>query len=223
VNSSLLPVHVRFLFVFTLSLGRTLPVVFLAEQKHKILRLVAISVYTFALMAYSSRAVANFLLDLASANSASIDPLKMQKLVYFAHGWHLALRDQPLLREPVEAWDHGPVIYDLYREFKRWGSGPIREPVLLVGSGGVLTVPSLDAECIWEPNADGVKSIIRRVWDVYSKWDGLQLSTLTHRAGTPWASIRSKYPDERSVEIPNEEIKRFFKAQASRSAPNVTA
>lgn len=168
-------------------------------------------------MAYSAKAVANYLLELATHRHASIDPLKMQKLVYFAHGWHLALRDQPMLRDSVEAWEHGPVIPDLYHEFKRWGSWPIKQPATKF-DGARLFTPSLDAECVWDTDAADAKNVIGRVWDVYAKYSGLQLSTLTHQSGTPWADTRMQHPGKRDVDIPDDLIKAFFKAQATRNA-----
>lgn len=157
---------------------------------------------------YSAKAVANYLLAIAS----TIDHLTMHKLVYFAHGWHLALRDAPLMRDSVEAWDHGPVIPDLYHEFKRWGSGPIRQPATTVDrSGRGLIIPSLDAECVWESDPDDAKKIIAKIWDVYGKYDGLQLSAMTHRPGTPWAAIKALHPGKRDIDIPDELIQQFFK------------
>jgi uncharacterized phage-associated protein len=183
--------------------------------KHKLLRTSNDS-YMLCSMAYTAKAVANYLLDLAASQGTTLDPLKIQKLVYFSHGWHLALRDQPLLRDSVEAWAHGPVIPDLYHEFKRWGSGPIQRAAVAFHGARPVT-PSLDAECVWDTNADDAKTIIRRVWDVYGKWDGLQLSTLTHQAGTPWAQTRAKNPGKQNIDIPDELIKAFFKSQATRN------
>ena len=53
--------------------------------------------------------------------------LKLQKLVYYAQAWHLALRDVPLFEEDFEAWVHGPVIPALYQEYKKFGWRPILE------------------------------------------------------------------------------------------------
>ncbi|MBQ1165829.1 DUF4065 domain-containing protein, partial [Streptomyces sp. A73] len=45
---------------------------------------------------------------------APMSALKLQKLCYFASGYHLAWEGRPLFREPFEAWANGPVVYDLY-------------------------------------------------------------------------------------------------------------
>lgn len=169
--------------------------------------------YILTVMAYSAQAVANYFLHIADEIGEGIDPLKMQKLVYFAHGWHLALQDAPLLRDSVEAWQYGPVIPALYHEFKQWGNNPIRRPATrLDPTGTTLAIPTLDSECVWD-NADAAKAVIRRVWEVYSKFTGLQLSAMTHQPNSPWAQTRALHPGKRDVDIPDEAIKAFFKAR----------
>ena len=53
--------------------------------------------------------------------------MKMQKLVYLAHGWHLAIHDRPLISENFEAWPYGPVEEDLYHIFKPYRDAPITD------------------------------------------------------------------------------------------------
>ena len=67
-------------------------------------------------MTYDVRAVANFFLDQAQEEGQKLDHMKLQKLAYIAHGWHLAITGEPLFHERVEAWPYGPVIPDLYHE-----------------------------------------------------------------------------------------------------------
>src|SRR4051812_39910789 len=81
-------------------------------------------------MPYPAAAIANEFLRLAKEDKAQISPLKLQKLVYFAHGWYLALAGKPLIEERVQAWQFGPVIPTLYREFKRYGNSPIASPAM---------------------------------------------------------------------------------------------
>ena len=76
-------------------------------------------------MSYPAKAVANYFIDIARCEGEQLSPMKIQKLVYFAHGWYLALYDEPLLDEKIEAWRYGPVVPSLYHEFKRYGSGTI--------------------------------------------------------------------------------------------------
>jgi uncharacterized phage-associated protein len=54
--------------------------------------------------------------------------LKLQKLVYYAQAWALALLDRPLFDEDVEAWQHGPVVESVYQRMKAFGTNPL--PIL---------------------------------------------------------------------------------------------
>jgi uncharacterized phage-associated protein len=76
-------------------------------------------------MPYDPKAIANYLLEVAKNHNETLTPMKIQKLVYFANGWHLALKNEPLINEQVEAWPYGPVIPSLYRAFRRFGDQAI--------------------------------------------------------------------------------------------------
>ena len=52
--------------------------------------------------------------------------LSLQKLVYFCHVWSLIDLHKPLIKHNFEAWEYGPVLQYLYREFKVWGRSVIR-------------------------------------------------------------------------------------------------
>src|ERR1700680_3484243 len=86
-------------------------------------------------MPFSAAAVANEFLRLAHRDNKPITPLKMQKLVYFAHGWHLALTGRPLLSEPIQAWEYGPVIPTIYKEFSELVSDAIHYPASVYVQG----------------------------------------------------------------------------------------
>src|SRR5437762_397203 len=77
---------------------------------------------------YSARALANTFLELAKEEGKSLSPLQLQKLVYYAHGWNLGIRNAPLIDAPIEAWRFGPVVQSLYHEFKEYGNNPITSP-----------------------------------------------------------------------------------------------
>jgi uncharacterized phage-associated protein len=48
-----------------------------------------------------------------SEGRKNMTQLKLQKLCYYAQGFHLALFDEPLFQEDIEAWDYGPVVTKL--------------------------------------------------------------------------------------------------------------
>ena len=61
---------------------------------------------------HSSLAIANeFIRRSLAAPEIELTQMKLQKLVYFAHGWNLVASDgDPLVEDEVQAWDYGPVF-----------------------------------------------------------------------------------------------------------------
>src|SRR5580698_3189897 len=84
-------------------------------------------------MAHQVQLVANHFLDLGRRDKEPLDPMKIQKIIYVAHGWNLAFMGNPLVEQRVEAWPYGPVIAELYRDFKKFKALPIDEKARVSG------------------------------------------------------------------------------------------
>lgn len=57
----------------------------------------------------------------------TVSNLELQKILYIAHMFHLGKTNgQPLIREGFEAWEYGPVIPEVYRHARGFGSSPVR-------------------------------------------------------------------------------------------------
>jgi uncharacterized phage-associated protein len=154
--------------------------------------------------AYDARAVANYFLELARHEGVRITPMGIQKLVYFAHGWMLAIYGRPLITQRIEAWDYGPVIGDLYREFKRFGDLPITElanAVQMIGTKFQVTRPEIPKH--QDPE---VARLLDQTWGTYKHFTAIQLSNMTHVAGSPWSVAR----DNNQQFIDDDSIKRYF-------------
>lgn len=135
--------------------------------------------------------VADYFLSLADEDAGDlISNLKLQKLVYYAQGFHLALYDEPLFAEPILAWTHGPVIPDLYHAYKDYGSGPIPKPT------------DLDF-CIF---SEQQIELLNEVYAVYGQFSAWKLRNMTHEED-PWkgAEINDK--------ITEKALKKYFKTQ----------
>ncbi|MDR3706862.1 MAG: DUF4065 domain-containing protein [Capsulimonadaceae bacterium] len=159
-------------------------------------------------MAYDAMSVANFFLELADTDDEyrSVTHMKLQKLVYFAHGWHLGLFGTPLINERIQAWKYGPVVPSLYSEFQAYGSSPI--------TGCVACVAPLD-------KADHTtREFLKLIWNSYKKFSALDLSSFTHQPGTPWSKTIEPYKDEptfhHDMEISDALIKEYFSVEASK-------
>lgn len=159
---------------------------------------------------YSANAVANYFLELANSKGESLSPMKLQKLIYFAHGWHLALYNEPLIKERVQAWKLGPVIPSVYHEFKRFGYSPITCTVRDDADDGLdwHFIPRDDKRTI---------ALLNRIWDVYGKFTAIQLSNMTHGPGAPWRNTWESGDGIPELPIDNEIIKNYFLAKTKKN------
>jgi uncharacterized phage-associated protein len=53
---------------------------------------------------------------------------KLQKLLYYAQGYALALLGRPLFRDRIEAWDHGPVVPGVWQAHTQHQARPLPRP-----------------------------------------------------------------------------------------------
>ena len=170
---------------------------------------------------YAPDAIANEFLSLPAAKG-KLSPMKIQKLVYYAHGWHLALADSPLVYENVEAWKYGPVFPSLYATFRDYGSGPITELAVELssrrGEDGQLKFKRYNPRV--NEGDERVKGLIQRIWDKVGHYSPTQLSSLTHQPGTPWHTVISQFQDwiPQGVAIPNELIQDYFRDQLKKTS-----
>jgi uncharacterized phage-associated protein len=103
-----------------------------------------------------------------------ITHLKLQKLVYYAQAWYLAMHNKPLFQNRIEAWAHGPVCREIYDRFRHFSGKPIP-------AKAALSAPS-------EIDAD-VKDYLDEVWEVYSQYSAAKLEHMTHEEA-PWIEAR---------------------------------
>jgi uncharacterized phage-associated protein len=158
-------------------------------------------------MPFTATAIANELLDRAADSRSTLTQINIQKLVYFAHGWNLAWRNEPLILESIEAWQYGPVVRTLYDQFRRFGSDPITDRArdFRIDSNGKFVTPiaAIDQS---EPGIDA-RNVVGAIWQQYGSLKPFQLVELTHAPNSPW---EKSWSSKQSV-IPNDEIQRYFK------------
>lgn len=128
-------------------------------------------------MSYPVKTIANYFIKKAHESGEELSPMKLIKLCYIAQGTSLAFCDVPVFREPVEAWKYGPVICDLYQEFKRYGNSSIIE----------FYAPAESAEIPFpDPEDQETLFILEAVWNQFGSWTGVELSAWTHQKGSAW-------------------------------------
>jgi uncharacterized phage-associated protein len=156
---------------------------------------------------YDARAVANFFIDRASEKSRPITVMTLLKVLYFAHAWYLAKYDKPLVGQPFEAWQYGPVNRVVYEQLKVMGSRAIEKKLM-----------SFDAEnCSFGETPyrfdDDTVRFLADIFDYYAQFHPFSLSQLTHEKGSPWDIVWNE-AETRAVPgmvIPDRLIMKWFR------------
>jgi uncharacterized phage-associated protein len=142
---------------------------------------------------YSAQTVAKWFIAWAETEGEELSNLKLQKLLYYAQGHVLAERQRPLFSDQIQAWSHGPVVPDVYHEYKGCGSSTIEL--------------SQDDPFSWDDVDRETTELLSKVWNTYGGFSAGRLRNMTH-AEPPWrAHFR---PGERRIVIPQEEIRDYF-------------
>jgi uncharacterized phage-associated protein len=143
---------------------------------------------------HRSLVISAYFIKKGIACSSPISPMKLQKLLYFSHGWHLGTFKEPLLIEEFEAWKFGPVLPNVYYHFKKYGPFPIKEIPMGVDFSEVY--------------GNSLNHFLDVIWNVYSPLTAEHLSALTHLKDSPWDKVYRPYVN--NIPIPNEEIENYF-------------
>jgi len=117
-----------------------------------------------------------------------VDPMSLEKHVFYSQSFYLALTRQPLFGEEVEAWRDGPVVPAVYHAYKSFGALPI-----IPTDGGAATLD------------ENVECFLQEVVTFFGRYTALQLSDATH-AEPPWRDARKGLHrrDPSRVRIPKE-------------------
>lgn len=117
--------------------------------------------------------VADFLLVESRERGDVLTNLKLQKLLYYAQAWHLALFDSPIFGEDFQAWVHGPVLPSQYRRFKDYEWRPILEKM--------IRRPVI--------NPRRITKHLSEIVEVFGSETATALELMTHRE-KPWLTAR---------------------------------
>ena len=140
--------------------------------------------------------VGNSILRRAFTEKIDITPMKLQKMIYFVYRDYLKKTNQSLFDERFETWKYGPVLPSVYEKFKKYRANAIRD---YATEGDGKTVLAVN-----EKNSPIFRQIIDSIWEQYKNYDGIYLSSLTHRNGSAW----SEAADRRDMYLSDEDIKK---------------
>ncbi|WP_158221316.1 Panacea domain-containing protein [Salimicrobium humidisoli] len=140
--------------------------------------------------------VASYFIKLSNPGTeTSVSNLKLQKLLYYAQGFHHAINEQELFEDRIEAWVHGPVVPSVYQEYKKYN---------------FRDIPPSDVDA--PQLSDEVTEFLDDIWSLMKNFSGKELEEKTHRE-KPWKDIRGDLPEfvYTNTPIPVDRISKYFK------------
>ena len=154
---------------------------------------------------YGAGAVANYFLREGVKDGVPVTHLKLQKLISIGYGFYYAAFEEPLFQERIAAWPLGPVVPELYHEFKRFGYNPITSLAKMFNH--------TDGKFYWPIVTDlRARAVLAFVWRQYGTNTASELVKLTHATGTPWR----KAWDQGRREIADNDVKEHYLELAQR-------
>jgi uncharacterized phage-associated protein len=142
----------------------------------------------------TAKQVAQYILDKRQQHGDAVTPMQLIKLTYIAQGHMLGRHGRPLFSDPVEAWQYGPVVPNVYHAVKEFRSQPVFQ---VVPFGNRYDFSAAERE------------VMDLVADQYGPHDGIVLSSSTHQQGSPWEQTWSRVG--KNAVISNDLIEHFYR------------
>lgn len=130
-----------------------------------------------------------------------ITHLKLQKLLYYAQGISLGLYSRPLFSENIEAWQHGPVVREVYGNFSKFGRNNIE---IKMDSETEKIISRIE-------NDKEVSEVLNLTYDNFAIYTAWQLRQMTHEDNTPWDITQRE--KGLGKEIDNDLIAKYFREE----------
>lgn len=156
-------------------------------------------------MSYNVLDVARYIINYGNDNNCNISNLRLQKILYFVQATFYMDKNEPCFNEEIEAWDFGPVIPEVYHEYKRYGRNEIPHIGEYIDfSKGVWEA----TEMAYNENIidEGDRELINEVIDSSRQYSTNELVEITHDQ-SPW---KNAYVRGWNNVISKESIKEYF-------------
>ena len=138
--------------------------------------------------------VARYFLRLQTGDAGdAISNMKLQKLLYYAQGFALAILDKPLFVEDFEKWTYGPVLPVIYEKYKKYEDMAIPRP------------QGINLKTYQKDEID----LLDEVYFAYGQYSAWALSEMSHLT-LPWKNA------ELGGIITKESMKAFFLTQVKK-------
>lgn len=124
---------------------------------------------------------------------SGITNLKLQKLLYYAKGFYFAIFNNALFPEKLWAWTHGPVVPEIYHEYKDYGANIIANLEYMPSPSSKFNEEQLE--------------LLNEVWSVFGQFSAWKLRDMSHNE-KPWLD----HEKDASI-IEDKELESYFKTR----------
>ena len=132
--------------------------------------------------------------DCQSSPDSDLTPWKLQKLLYYAQGHHLAEFGEPLFEDDFMAWEQGPVVPSSHHHLKTY----------LEGNQDVVGLSVVERDPTHPKHiTETVDRFLKRVMTYYNRYSPWGLRTMIQEEG-PWLHTQN------GDIISREALKQFF-------------
>jgi uncharacterized phage-associated protein len=159
---------------------------------------------------YNALDVADYIVNYCNENDFNLTHIKLQKLLYFIEANYLVNQQESLFTEDIEKWRLGPVIPEVYHQYKTFSSSHIGYVPnrLDIDEFGNVEFVQFDPNVIDEQDQLLINGLVQR----YVHTDAFTLVEITHQH-EPWLRDEPRInAGETGINYVKEEITQYFTA-----------
>lgn len=161
---------------------------------------------------HDAMTIANYIIKYSNEKGYIVDNLRLQKLLYFLQCYSLSQKDALIFKDSIKKWPYGPVIAEVYDNFKSYGPNPISSPekeyVQIVNDGNNYSVEikKYNESSITELEKITINIVIENL----QKLDTFRLVNITHKEPS-WKKYKQVIlSGEKNLEYTIDELKQQF-------------
>ncbi|MFZ2430945.1 MAG: type II toxin-antitoxin system antitoxin SocA domain-containing protein [Lutibacter sp.] len=145
-------------------------------------------------MIHSAEHIAEYLISKSNPVEGGelLSNMKLQKLLYYCQGFYYAKHKEKLFDDKIYAWQYGPVVPNVYHNYKHYYSDGI--PSVILPENFILLGKQ--------------KEMIDDVFNYFNQFSAIKLMNMTH-AESPWCNTRIS--DEITLESLAKHFEKYLK------------
>lgn len=137
---------------------------------------------------YNALDIARYIINYSISKNKSITNLQLQKIMYYVQAAGMVSNGIPIFSESIKNWKYGPVIEEVYQEFRVNGHSSIPKQDKVINI--IFDSENFEVKVVEKKFDDSIidledKNLIIKVVDCYLDSDPFDLVEKTH-SEAPW-------------------------------------